>query len=217
MIYLLVNLRGITMAGDVAKLSEELKVELFCIGTELFNFVSSRPTFWLHLISEVRKIYSGKLVYAENWDRYSEIDFWKGLDFIGVDAYFPLSDNKDPSLAEINEAWQPQLEIMKSLSQKFGKKIMFTEYGYRSIDFALRTPWNSATEHPGLNMSLQSKAYRALYQQAWSKDWFAGGFLWKWHQQLESGGLENSRFTPQNKPAEDVLRSFYGSFRNESF
>jgi len=29
-----------------------------------------------------------------------------------------------------------------------------------------------------------------------------------------AGGLENNRFTPQNKPAENVVKKYYQKFRN---
>ncbi len=42
------------------------------------------------------------------------------------------------------------------------------------------------------------------------KPWFAGGFIWKWfHKHKEVGGENNNRFTPQNKPAEVLLRNLY--------
>lgn len=197
-----------------AEISEELDVELFCIGTELFNFVSNRPDFWKNLISEVRKIYSGQITYAENWDKFDQTTIWDELDYIGVDAYFPLSDEASPDIDQIKEGWEPHLSSLESVSDKFQKQIIFTEFGYRSIDHALKTPWNPEREHPGLNLKLQANAYKVLFEQVWSREWFAGGFLWKWHQSTKSGGLENSRFTPQNKPAEKELKSFYGSFRN---
>ncbi len=51
---------------NFARVAEDQKVELFCIGTELGKFVSNRPQFRTKLVNEVRKIYSGKLTYAEN-------------------------------------------------------------------------------------------------------------------------------------------------------
>ena len=74
-----------------AEMAEETKSELFCIGTELEQFVLMRPDFWKGLIAKVRLVYSGKLTYAANWDEYPRVPFWQDLDYIGIDAYFPLS------------------------------------------------------------------------------------------------------------------------------
>ena len=76
---------------NFAKIADRKGVDIFCIGTELGKFVAARPKFWDGLIQEIRLIYKGKLTYAENWDCYDEPAFLSQLDYIGVDAYFPIS------------------------------------------------------------------------------------------------------------------------------
>ena len=196
------------------KIAEKYKLDLFCIGTELFNFVDQRPEFWNELIAEIRKEYSGKLVYAENWDKVNQTDIWQKLDYIGVDAYFPIHDDASPSKAEIKEGWQKHKFMLEDLSTQHYKPVLFTEYGYRSIDHTLKEPWNSDRNITTINHDLQAKALESIYEEFWTENWFSGGFLWKWHQHLDSGGLENNRFTPQNKPAENTVREFYRKFRN---
>ncbi|MDX1544619.1 MAG: glycoside hydrolase [Christiangramia sp.] len=197
-----------------ASIAAEHNVELFCIGTELFNFVNERPEFWKDLIAELRMIYNGKLVYAENWDKVDKTDIWEDLDYIGADAYFPLSEKISPNQEEIQEGWKQHKEMLKDLSSTHRIPVMFTEYGYRSVDFALKEPWNSEREISSINHNLQARALLVIYEEFWTENWFAGGFLWKWHQHEEAGGIENNRFTPQNKPAEKVVREYYRRFRN---
>ena len=197
-----------------AHLAEEHNVELFCLGTELFNFVKARPEFWKKLIMEVREVYSGKLVYAENWDKAEQVELWEYLDFIGVDAYFPLSGKKNPDEQEIKRGWQKHKLMLEALSSEFNKPILFTEYGYRSSDNALKEPWNSQRDMTGTNQGLQARALKVLYKELWNENWFAGGFLWKWHQYEDSGGAGDNMFTPQNKTAEDVIQRHYRNFRN---
>ncbi|NJK82690.1 MAG: hypothetical protein HC912_01615, partial [Saprospiraceae bacterium] len=72
-----------------ATLAAEKKVAMLCIGTEFKISVQKRPDFWRSLIAKVRTQYSGKLVYAANWDEYPLISFWDDLDYIGINAYFP--------------------------------------------------------------------------------------------------------------------------------
>ncbi|MBT8295060.1 MAG: glycoside hydrolase, partial [Gramella sp.] len=91
---------------------------------------------------------------------------------------------------------------------------LFTEYGYRSIDHALREPWNSQNNLTGINQELQARALKVVYEEFWDENWFAGGFLWKWHQYEHSGGANDNMFTPQNKPAEEVIQRYYHNFRN---
>lgn len=197
-----------------AEISEKYDVETFCIGTELYSFVTARPKFWKELMNDICKVYKGELVYAENWDKVDKIDIWKHTDFIGVDAYFPLSEKVSPTEEEISKGWQNHKKMLSELSSKYEKPILFTEYGYRNIDYALKEPWNSNRDILGTNHGLQARALKILYEEFWTQDWFGGGYIWKWHQYETSGGLENNRFTPQNKPAENIVKEYYQKIRN---
>lgn len=195
-----------------AQLAEEEKVGILAIGTELFEFVNERPDFWRELIPEIRKFYKGKLTYSENWDKADRVPFWKELDFIGVNAYFPLTEESSPNLQQLKDGWKIHKAGLANLSKTSGRQVLFTEYGYRNINFAAKTPWDSSRELKGINNELQANALTAIYEEFWEENWFAGGFLWKWYQDHDqSGGIENNQFTPQNKPAEKVVRDFYGS------
>lgn len=194
-----------------AKMAAEENVELLCLGTELFEFANERTAFWEQLIIKIRRIYKGKLTYAENWDKVDRVTFWNKLDFIGVDAYFPLSEGKSPSIEELRKSWKPHKIQLENLSTKVGKKVLFTEYGYRNTNYATRQPWDSSREEISMNYELQSNALSALYQEFWREEWFSGGFLWKWfHNHEKAGGMDDNQFTPQNKPALNVVKGFYG-------
>nr|WP_299387478.1 glycoside hydrolase [Allomuricauda sp.] len=196
-----------------AQLAEETGAEVYCIGTELEEFVKNRPQFWLDLIAKIKNIYSGKLTYAANWDEYKRVPFWDQLDFIGVDAYFPLSEKRKPSLEDLRLGWQPWKERLEELAMTHDRPILFTEFGYRSMDFTAKKPWLVDRNQMSVNLEAQADATEAVFQEFWSEDWFAGGFVWKWfiHHQ-ESGGADDNRFTPQNKPAEQVLQKYFGSY-----
>ena len=193
---------------DFAKVAEEENVEIFCIGTELEKFIEHRPEYWRSLIAEIREVYKGKLTYAANWDEYKRVPFWDALDYIGVDAYFPVSESKTPTAEEAQDGWQRWKKDLKTFSEKENKKILFTEYGYRSVDFAGKEPWKSDREMTAINLEAQANLLEGLYQSVWEEDWFAGGFLWKWFIAHENvGGESNNQFTPQNKPAEAIVKT----------
>lgn len=195
---------------EYASLAQEIDAEMFCIGTELHKFVAARPEFWNALITKVKNIYNGKLTYAENWDSFEKVPFWKQLDFIGIDAYFPLSEDKIPTLESLQKGWQQHKEKIVSLSKKTDRKILFTEYGYRSMEFTGKEPWDASRKGKVLNLKAQEIALQALYNEFWKEEWFAGGFIWKWfHNYEKSGGLKDFYFTPQNKPAEKIVRETY--------
>lgn len=196
-----------------AQLAEEEEAEILCIGTELERFVMQRPQFWNDLIKEVRSVFRGKLTYAANWDEYSRVPFWESLDYIGVDAYFPLSDAQTPEVEGLQTAWQPWKEKLKDLSNTTGKKILFTEYGYRSKDYNTIRPWEADRDSVRVNLQAQANAQEAILREFWPEEWFAGGFVWKWFIHYdEAGGAGDNRFTPQNKPAQEILRKYYKAY-----
>ena len=196
---------------EYADIAEKMNAEILCIGTELEKFVAQRPKYWNRLISKIKKVYKGKLTYAANWDEFKRVPFWKQLDYIGVDAYFPLSDKKTPTVAEFEKGWQLHKKEIQKIQQQNNKPILFTEYGYRSVDFTGKKPWESNRIEGSVNLVAQENATQAIYNQFWNEDWFAGGFIWKWfHNHEKSGGENNNRFTPQNKPAETLIKKLYG-------
>ena len=124
-----------------AELAEETQSDIFCIGTELKTFVNERPEFWASLIQKVKQVYHGTLTYAANWDEYAKTPFWSQLDYIGVNAYFPLCEKENPTIQTLREGWQPWKTKMRELSNQVDKPILFTEFGYRSMDYTGKKPW----------------------------------------------------------------------------
>lgn len=193
-----------------AQLAQETNAEIFCIGTELEQFVMNRPDYWSNLILKIREIYKGKLTYAANWDEYTKVPFWKSLDYIGVDAYFPLSEEKSPTVEVLKTGWQQWKTGLRQKSISEDRLILFTEYGYRSMDFTAKKPWLVDRNDETVNLEAQVNATEAIIQEFWSEDWFAGGYVWKWFiDHKQAGGGNDNRFTPQNKPAEETLRQLY--------
>ena len=196
---------------EYARVAQNTHIELFCIGTELETFVSKRPEFWNGLISKIRTIYKGKLTYASNWNEYKKTPFWNQLDYIGIDAYFPLSENQTPTVQDCKDGWKSYKDEIKSYARQFGKPILFTEFGYRSVDYSAKAPWESGMESGQVNLEAQRNATHALFDEFWNEEWFAGGFIWKWfHDHDRAGGETDNQFTPQNKPVEEMVKTYYG-------
>ncbi len=196
-----------------AKLAQQYKVSLFCIGTELRQVVKERPLFWKKLIQEIRTIYKGQLTYAANWDNFHNVTFWDELDFIGIDSYFPLSEEQTPNIKNLNNAWKPIKTNLKNLSKYYKKPILFTEYGYTSSDYCTKESWSNTTNYPA-NELAQANAFQSVFETFWSEDWFAGGFFWKWHTVDKTKHNYKTNFTPQNKLASKVISKWY---RKKSF
>ncbi len=196
-----------------AQLAQEMKVPILCIGTELHTFVQARPDYWSGLIKKIREMYKGELTYAENWDQFANAPFWKELDYIGIDAYFPLSKSQTPNIEELKEGWQKHKQKIMTLQTNIDIPVLFTEYGYRSVHYTGKEPWDSSRTNGNVDLEAQNNALKALHEEFWNEPWFAGGFLWKWyHNHKEVGGEKNNRFTIQNKPSEKLIRELYSSY-----
>ncbi len=187
-----------------AKMADSLHVDLYCITTELDRFAQARPAFWTALIGQVKQVYGGKLTYAANWDRYEKIPFWSQLDYVGVDAYFPLSDARQPSAQALMRGWKQHLKTLEETSSRHQKPILFTEFGYRSCNHTARRPWESDTACIP-NEIAQTNAYDALLKTVWPQPWFAGGFAWKWFMENEVRHRERDQYSPQGRAAQAVL------------
>jgi len=195
-----------------AQMAEEWDVPLFCIGTEFKIATVRRESFWRELIQEVRSVYSGKLTYAANWDEYRTLPFWDQLDYIGIDAYFPLSESETPTVEELREAWQPVKKQIRRFSKKTGRPVIFTEYGYLSVSGCAGKTWILEKDRDPLvvNEQAQANAVEALYESFWGEPWWHGGFIWKWYPaEPRLPGRREKDYTPQGKMAQEVMRKWF--------
>lgn len=187
-------------------------VELFCIGTEFKISVAKRPEFWNHLIDTISTKYAGKLTYASNWNDYDVVPFWNRLDYIGINAYFPLSATKTPDKKELIKAWQPMVSTIGKLADKHKKPVLFTEFGYLSVDGCADKTWEieKRIKNTSVNQYAQAIALDALFETFWIQPYWQGGFLWKWFPNMQGHeGYPEKDYTPQGKLGEQVLKKWY--------
>lgn len=203
-----------------ASLAQELKIEALCVGMELHQTAVQREPDWRQVIARVRSVYDGKLVYGANWhEEFEQIQFWDVLDYIGVQAYFPLTQNTTPAVDELVAGWVPHVEAIERVQKRYGKPVLITELGYHSSVDAATEPWTwrvqAGETSPTDRLQTQKNVYEAFFNTFWDKPWFAGVYVWKWYPQHDSrGGHLDTDFTPQNKPAERTMADWYG--RNQS-
>ena len=192
-----------------ARLAEENKVEMLCIGTELTTISAMKEDKWKGVvIKSVREAYKGPLTYASNWnDEYGHIKFWDALDYVGIDAYFPLSENSNPSFDEIKKGWDEWVKDMEAFQKRVNKPIIFPEVGYCSADWTTKTPWEELTGNT--NMKLQADCFEALIETFWGKKWFYGVYWWRWGTNINFGGVNNRGYIFQNKPAQKIIEKWY--------
>ena len=200
-----------------AQLAETAHFDGLCIGTELLH--ATEPVHekaWRGLIKQIRRLYHGPLTYAANWSgEYQQIRFWDALDYVGVQAYFPLSSAASPPLDTLLRGWQPHLRALAAWQKKINKPIVFTEIGYKTTPDAAARPWEWPEYLATLDTpdeATQARCYEAMFRACWGLPWLKGMFIWKWYPGLKADGpaRRHADFTPQHKPAEAVLARWYG-------
>lgn len=192
-----------------ALVAKEEGIEALSVGTELAA-ATKREADWRALIAEVRKVYPGSITYAANWYEEAEaVAFWDALDWVGVQAYYPLAESAAPPKEKVVQAWRERAAALEKLAARFGRPIVFTEAGYRSQKGALVEPWVWHTAEP-VDLGEQTLGFEALFEALWEKPWFGGVFVWKWFPDGgHAGGPGDANFTPQGKPAEALIRRWF--------
>lgn len=194
---------------DHARHAESLKMPMLCIGTELEK-ASGREKDWRNVIHEIRKVYSGKITYAANFTEFEQVKFWDELDYIGIQAYFPLSKDHEPELSELISSWEDHIPAIEKVIKKYKKPVLFTEIGYCNTADAAIQPWVWPNERKEVAISedIQALCYEAFFQTAWKKPWLAGVFFWKWYPDPTH---RQPDFTPQGKKAELVMKNYFSA------
>lgn len=183
-------------------------VDYLCVGCE-FNANQQSTNAWRKIVAGVRALYRGTITYASNWDSYTDVGWWDAVDFVGIDAYFPLTTVADPPQSMLNAAWNTRANTIGGwLTHKYpNKQLAFTEVGYQSELGTNMTPW-SVSGGP-VDVTEQRDCYRALLQAMWNRPWWRGAFWWNWETDPNAGGPNDTGFTPQGKPAEAIVRDYY--------
>ncbi len=191
-----------------AEFAELNEVELFSVGCE-YKATTREKAQWEKVIKGVRERYSGPIVYAADWTNYQNIEWWDSVDYVGIDAYFPLSVlNYDPTFDELKNAWISYVDEVEKWLSTVNKPIIFTEIGYRSGDGTNMCPSNYWSDMP-VDLQEQRDCYEAAFQTLWNRSWFYGFYWWTWIHDPEQGGPNDSHHTPQNKPAQEVITKWY--------
>ena len=119
---------------------------MFCIGCEYVETarVMAWEPHWRRIAASVRGVYNGPLTYASNHGNEQNIRWWDALDYIGIDAYYSLTNDDDPTQEELIAAWLSRADKIEAWRNRRwpGMPILFTEIGYRSYDGANRQPWD---------------------------------------------------------------------------
>ena len=198
-----------------AHMAQEHGVSMLAVSTELIA-ASPQEAHWRATIAEIRSVYKGTLTDAANWGG-EEVNktWWDAVDVIGVDAYYPLWDHAGPNppldpvptVDELVAAWQPVVPRLESLAAQWNKSVMFTEIGFCS---------GTSRQGCGLPATSASRQLQANAFEATLRVWTAvpvwiGVHWWNIVSDPSFTGTTNGCMDPRGKPAESVLRHWYGA------
>lgn len=137
--------------------------------------------------------YKGKLIYAASWgptgsEEYSKITWWDAVDYIGIDAYVPMSTGTaDLSVDQLVDIWHGKGDNpspagdaygqMGKIADQFQRPIVFTSAGYESMPASNATPGGTPiTDSSDEDQLEQFNDMRALLTTFSSAPWWAGVF-----------------------------------------
>ncbi len=192
-----------------AALARDAGADLFSVGCELDATVQ-RAAEWRSIIAAVREVYPGPLIYADDQAESNPdaVTWWDALDFIGMDLYPTLSPEKRPSVSSLCYGWEGYLERLRVLSERWGKPLVITEIGYRSVEGGAQNPWDWQRQGP-VDLVTQRKCYEAALRMVAGRTWLAGMYWWQWAPDPSDGGPDDTGYSPHGKPAERSLAFGY--------
>ncbi len=207
------------MLVHYGKLAQASGAWRFCLGAELVNMTSSRvnpdnTVRWQAMIQRVRAIYSGRLTYSAQrpgtMGELETIRFWGQLNYIGISGYFPLNVDGDPTVTKLKARWAYwERYHIRPVQQRYGKNVIFTEIGYRSVVGSHNDPWNY-NRTGAVSEADQARAYKAFFGFWNNIGYMRGVHLWDWEPSPTAGGPASTSYTAQNKAAYNVLVQWWG-------
>ncbi len=186
----------------IARVAQAEGADALALGTELTKAIG-RPE-WLELTVAVRAVFTRELIYvAHDLKEAEAVPFWDRLDAIGVSLYPPLGSDEDR--AGRIATMQGVAEGLDRLAKRVDKPVIVAEIGVRSAVGAAAKPWESAEERvaradPQLQADLLADWLGALNRPS-----VRSVLVWRWLTDPRAGGVADTDFTVQGKPAERIL------------
>ena len=187
----------------------------FNVGTEYVGTTTAAHTGeWRAVIAAVRSAFNGTLWYGANWGAEPwNVQFWDDLDYIGVDAYYPVTRGDDyGNESDIAAHWAAVNANLTALALLWGKSIVYAELGYRSYAGAGVNP-GAWVGDPAPNAQAQLALWTGFFKYALPAPWLAGLFPWDWSASPFDGFVCDSGYSPNGKPAYALFQSEYAALR----
>lgn len=187
-----------------SSIAEVRHADMLVVGSEMVS-TEHMVEEWTKTIQLIRSNFKGKLTYSSNWDHYEAVTFWDQLDMVGMNAYWKMGKDRDVTVEEVEEKWKEIQSDLFPFLRKVHKPMMFLEVGWFSKSNSASEPWDYTLDKP-IDLDLQKKLYEAFFRSWYGKPLLGGFSIWEWPP--NSGGPEDGGYTPEGKPALDVLKEW---------
>lgn len=196
---------------DAARLAEKAGTDYLIIVSEL-DSTPKREKEWRELIAKVREVYHGKISMAFDEEfALQDVQFWDALDAIAVHPYYlDLPGVTDPTAEQLTREFIPYVNRLEALSQKWDRPVIITEIGFWSIH-TMTQNYNNLDSSNQIDLQEQTDLFQAVFNAFEGRDWLAGIFWYAFEGGSNYAEPWNTHNAYIGKPAEDVIRSFYGA------
>jgi len=192
-----------------AILSQLYESEIFSMGLEMAKVTTTHEKQFVEMAERLKLLYDGKLTYAANWyGEFDQLSFWDTFDYIGIDSYYPLSDDSSTTFTELIDGAEEAADNISEVSRKFDKPVLVTEIGFTST----KSPWINPHEYGRNDQPYhrdQYLSYNAIHSAWQDEPWLKGIYWWKWPTEPEREGQWHSGYTPRHKPAVKIVEKWY--------
>ena len=193
------------------------------------------------LVARIRSTYKNGCLSLVASGAVLNVVPWDALDFIGHEAFWPLSTTAVPigaplAAGALNGGWDNAISALGQASAAHGgMPVVLLSAGAQSrpncqlwpgytgapsSDPRVRTPdGNDQGDNSAWPTSYEPRCQAAVYDSLLAtfstQPWFAGVTFWKWAIDSTAGGPSDTDFTPHGKAAEKVFRAWAGAPPND--
>lgn len=195
-----------------ARDAQAFGADAFSIGVECKSWSGRFGAYWSGLIADVRRAFDGPLTYSANWDEVEDVVFWDELDWIGVNAFYPLAHENDADQATYVRSAERALDELGELAAVIERPLVLVEIGYTTRQNAAVEPWlwPDGMRDVVIDEREQARALAAIAEAAARRPHILGFFVWRYYANLDDVSQEAPwGFSPHGKRAEGVLERIF--------
>jgi hypothetical protein len=172
---------------------------------------------WGDLIRHARAGFSGSLTYGAahapgaGGGGYQAVPFWATLDYVGIEAFFPVATSTGQTVQDFKHGWQNVATEIQTWARtgSSGKPILFTAVGLPALAGAGVQPGKIDMAAP-VDTMVQVADCQAFFETFASQAWLTGAFWYAWEAQSVNSSRPANAYAVQDQPALATLQTAFG-------